>query len=140
MEDAPAVIPPVSAHSGGFSHLQQHNPAARPFLHADGFTARHIPVSYPPVPKTRAGRTDDTIYFNHATQRPERWNVSAKLFFCVCDLNPSVPSMEYELSGDQISKHSIVPAPRHCPSNVLLQSTLSQMPRSRHCPINAVLQ
>jgi len=91
MDDAPVVIPPESAHSGGFYHLQQHNPAARPFLHADGFTATHIPVSNPPVPKTRAGLTDDTIYFNHATQRPERWNVSAKLFLCVCDLNPSVP-------------------------------------------------
>jgi len=84
VDDAPAVIPSVSAHSGGFSYLQQHNPAARPFLHADGFTARHIPVSYPSVPKTRAGRIDDTIYLNHATQQPERWNVSAKLFFlCV---------------------------------------------------------
>jgi len=83
IDEAPAVIPPVSAHSGGFSHLQQHNPAARPFLHAEGFTATHIPVSYPPAPKTRAGRIDDTIYFNHATQRPERWNVSAKLFVCV---------------------------------------------------------
>jgi len=99
MEDAPVVIPPVSAHSGGFSYLQQHNPADRPFLHADGFTASHIAVSYPPVPKTRAGQIDDTIYFNNATQRPERWIVSAKQSFCVCDLNPSVPCNEYKLSG-----------------------------------------
>ena len=42
MDEAPAVILPVSAYSGGFSHLQQHNPTARPFLHAERFTATHI--------------------------------------------------------------------------------------------------
>ena len=118
MDEASAVIPPVSSRSGGFSHLQQHNPAARPFLHAEGFTATHIPVSYPPVPKTRAGRIDDTIYFNQATQRPQRWNVSAKLFFCVCDLNTSVPC-----KGVQI---------KQCPTlNTLNRSCASTLPQQR---------
>jgi len=121
IHNAPAVIPPVSAHSGGFSHLQQHNPAARPFLHADGFTAKHIPVSYPPVLKTRAGQIDDTIYFNHATQRPERWNVSAKLFLCVCDLNPSVPC-----NGVPIKR---------CPNlKALNSSCASTLPQQRVAP------
>jgi len=62
MEDSPVVIPFTSPHS---SQLQQHNSPVRPYSHEDRFT-----VGYPPVPKTRAGRIDDAIYFNHATQRP----------------------------------------------------------------------
>jgi len=82
-EDA---IPPISTQSGGASHLQQHNSPDRPFLLEDGFIAscpRQV-LSYPSVPKTRAERIDEKIYFNHATQRPVRWKARAKDFFCVC--------------------------------------------------------
>jgi hypothetical protein len=91
MEDSPVVIPFTSPHS---SQLQQHNSPVRPYSHEDRFT-----VGYPPVPKTRAGRIDDEIYFNHATQRPMRWKERARDFFCVCDLNSSVPC-----NGTQIKR------------------------------------
>jgi len=94
MEDSLVVILFISPHSGGSSHLHQHNSPAKPFSLEDGFTA-----GYPPVPKTRAGRMDDEIYFNHATQRPMCWKECARDFFCVCDLNSSVPC-----NGTQIKR------------------------------------
>jgi hypothetical protein len=89
----------------------------------DGFTVNRPctrpPASYPPVPSTRAGRIDGTIYFNHATHRPERWKVSAKQFFCVCDLNESVPC-----NGVQIKR---------CPNlNTLNPSCVSTLSHPSH--------
>jgi len=125
MEDTPTVILPISTPSGGFSPLQQHNSPASPLLLEDGFTVNRPctrpPASYPPVPSTRAGRIDGTIYFNHATHRPERWKVSAKQFFCVCDLNESVPC-----NGVQIKR---------CPNlNTLNPSCVSTLSHPCHAP------
>eukprot|EP00277_Geminigera_cryophila_P032021 CAMPEP_0173063948 /NCGR_PEP_ID=MMETSP1102-20130122/4710_1 /TAXON_ID=49646 /ORGANISM="Geminigera sp., Strain Caron Lab Isolate" /LENGTH=239 /DNA_ID=CAMNT_0013930893 /DNA_START=217 /DNA_END=936 /DNA_ORIENTATION=+ len=118
MADAPAVIPPISAHSGGFSRLRQHNPAARPFLHEDG---------YPPVPKTLTGRIDNKIYLHHATQQPVRWKARAKDFFCVCDLNLGVP-----FNGMQIKR---------CPNlKALYRSCASTLPQLTQCVYSVALE
>jgi len=78
MEDSLVVIPLISPHSGGSSHLQQHNSPARPFSHKDGFTA-----GYPPVPKKNAGTMDDEIYFNHATAAYALERTRQVLLLCV---------------------------------------------------------
>jgi len=50
------------------------------------------------VPAAANEIMEDSL-FNHATQRPMRWKERARDFFCVCDLNSSVPC-----NGTQIKR------------------------------------